>query len=251
LYGTIPDLEDHIQRLQRSAELLGLEPIMETEAIKSLCWRGVKFFPTYSQLYLRLVYFSKTGSGIIPNPESTEFALLIEAAPIPRRKEGAKLTISDYRRPDPRSGPTLAKAACLYPASAISLRDANKKGFDNAIMLDLDDNLAELCTANIFFVSNGVVCTPKENGTFLAGITRRRVINILAEKGIQFLEGSFTVSDLLKADEVFYTGNYEQIQPARQIDNRFFTGSEFSRSIAAWNIEYIKKIASYTRSNFE
>ena len=77
--------------------------------------------------------------------------------------------------------PVNAKAGCLYPNNARALLEARARGFDNCLVTDMLGNIAELGTANVFMVKDGVIYTPIANGTFLNGITRQRVIKI-AEK---------------------------------------------------------------------
>jgi branched-chain amino acid aminotransferase len=81
-------------------------------------------------------------------------------------------------------------------------------------------NIAELGTANIFMVKDGVVYTPAPNGTFLAGITRARVIALLREAGATVLEAPLRYSDFQTADEIFSTGNYTKVAPIGRIDDR-------------------------------
>jgi branched-chain amino acid aminotransferase len=81
-------------------------------------------------------------------------------------------------------------------------------------------NVAELATANIFTVKDGVAYTPATNGTFLAGITRARVIGLLRAAGIMVVESTLRYSDLQTADEIFSTGNYIKVSPVTRLDDR-------------------------------
>jgi branched-chain amino acid aminotransferase len=124
-----------------------------------------------------------------------------------------------------------AKAGCLYPNNARMLFEAQARGFDNAVSLDLLGNVAELATSNIFMAKDGVVYTPAANGTFLAGITRRRVIALLRETGITVVERSLKYDDFQTADEIFSTGNYSKVVPVAKIENRVLTpGPIFTRA---------------------
>jgi branched-chain amino acid aminotransferase len=115
---------------------------------------------------------------------------------------------------------TDAKAAALYPQSGRALREAAKRGFDNAVMLDPDGNVAEFATANLWFAKNGVAVTPAENGTFLSGITRARVRALLQADGVEVQERAFTFDEVKDADEVFNTGNYGKVMPVTKIEDR-------------------------------
>ena len=103
------------------------------------------------------------------------------------------------------------------PARAIF--EARSRGFDNAVMCDMLGNVAELATSNIFLAKDGVVYTPAINGTFLAGITRQRVIGLLRQNGVTVVEKSLLYSEFQAADEIFSTGNYSKVVPVTRIDN--------------------------------
>jgi branched-chain amino acid aminotransferase len=137
-----------------------------------------------------------------------------------RKPNGFSITLSPYRRPTIETMPVDAKAGCLYPNNARALFEASSRGFNNAIVCDALGNVAELATSNIFMAKNGVVFTPVPNGTFLAGITRRRVIGLLRESGVTVVENTLTYHDFEKADEIFATGNYSKVVPATRIGDR-------------------------------
>jgi branched-chain amino acid aminotransferase len=81
-------------------------------------------------------------------------------------------------------------------------------------------NVAELATSNIFMAKDGQVFTPVPNGTFLAGITRQRVINLLRDAGVPVIEKTLTYHDFESADEIFSTGNYSKVVPVTRIGDR-------------------------------
>ena len=100
------------------------------------------------------------------------------------------------------------------------LIEARARGFDNCLLCDMLGNIAELGTANIFMVKDGVVYTPAANGTYLAGITRMRVIKLLREAGVEVIEATLRYPDFEAADEIFSTGNYTKVSPITRIDER-------------------------------
>jgi branched-chain amino acid aminotransferase len=154
------------------------------------------------------------------DPESTCWCLAIYEAPMRKPTTGFSITLSPYRRPTLDSMPVDAKAGCLYPNNARSLFEAHARGFDNAVVCDMLGNVAELATSNIFMAKDGVVFTPVPNGTFLAGITRQRVIALLREAGLTVVEKTLTYQDFEKADEIFSSGNYSKVVPVGRIGNR-------------------------------
>jgi branched-chain amino acid aminotransferase len=169
-------------------------------------------------LYVRPMMWGTTGF-VIPDPESTRFALVVHELPFPTAP-GFTACISTCRRPAPDSAPTDAKASCLYPNAARALREARERGFEQAITLDQAGDVAEFASSNLWLVKDGVAITPVANGTFLAGVTRRRVIELLRADGVEVVERRVRPEELAEADEVFSTGNYAKVWPAVQVEER-------------------------------
>ena len=125
--------------------------------------------------------------------------------------------------------PTDAKASCLYPNVQRMLRKARQRGFSTAVVLDPDDKVAEFATANLFMVRDGKVATPADNGTFLNGITRQRLIGLLREDGHDVAERTVELDELMEADEVFATGNAPKVVAASRIEDRDFQPGPVAR----------------------
>jgi branched-chain amino acid aminotransferase len=219
--GVMPDMDRHAERVNRSAEKMGLKPTMAPEAIHHLVREGTKKFENRVALYVRPMYWAEADglSTVAFDPGSTQFALCLYEAPMPQ-PAGFSVTKSSYRRPTLESMPTDSKAGCLYPNNARALREANAKGFGNALVCDMLGNVAETATSNIFLAKDGVVRTPAPNGTFLNGITRQRVITLLRDAGVATEEATLRYEDFLTADEVFASGNYSKVVPVIRIDDR-------------------------------
>lgn len=220
--GVTPDLDLHCARTNRSARAVGLEPTMREEEILEIAKDGLTRFSRDAELYIRPSYWGEVDHprlAIGADPASTRFALSLWEAPmIP--PTGISVTLSRFRRPTIECMPTDAKASCLYPNNARTAREARDKGFDNALVLDMLGNVAELASANVFMVKDGVVMTPVPNGTFLAGITRARTIDLLRKAGTPVVEKSLKYEDFLGADEMFSTGNYTKVMPIVRFENR-------------------------------
>ena len=231
--GKTPDLDLHCERVVNSARSMGLKSMLSAGEIEELARDGVGRFPKGAELYIRPMFFAETG-WIYPDPESTRFVIAVYESPMPM-PTGFTVCRSPFRRPAPDMAPTDAKAPCLYPNSGRALRDAEKRGFANAVVLDHEGNVAELATANIFMVKDGVVHTPAANGTFLAGVTRRRVIQLLQGAGFKVMERPIKYEELLQADELFSSGNYGKVLPITGIDQRSLQpGPVYSRSRALY-----------------
>ncbi len=219
--GVAPDLDLHCQRVNASALALGLQPTKRWEELVELTQDGLARFDKDAATYIRPMYWAEQGGffAVAPEPSSTNFCLHIHESPMPD-PNGFSVTLSPFRRPSIETMPTNAKAGCLYPNNARALTDARNRGFDNAVVLDMLGNVAELATANVFMVKDGIVHTPAENGTFLAGITRRRAIELLRSAGQVVHERSIVYRDFLDADEIFLTGNYAKVVPIIRIEDR-------------------------------
>ena len=220
--GIAPDLDLHCQRVNRSAEALGLKATMSAGEIESLAWEGVKRFDGRTAIYVKPMYWAEHGSFsvVAPDAESTRFALCLFEAPMGDPNAGSSLTVSPFRRPTLESMPTDAKAGCLYPNNARIILDAKRRGFDNALVRDMLGNVAETGASNIFMVRDGVVFTPAANRTFLAGITRARVIGLLRAAGFEVVEGTMSLADFETADEIFTSGNYSKVVPVTRFETR-------------------------------
>lgn len=216
--GVAPDLDLHCARVVNSARVMGLKPWHEPAELVEIARDGIARFASDAQLYIRPMYWPESGF-VAPDPESTNFCFTIVENPLPQAN-GFSLTLSPFRRPTIETAPTNAKAACLYPNSGRALSEARERGFDNALMLDVLGNVAELCTANVWMVRDGVALTPAPNGTFLDGITRQRVMALLRATGTQVRETRLTVEDFHQADEIFSTGNFGKVLPANRFEAR-------------------------------
>jgi branched-chain amino acid aminotransferase len=219
--GVMPDIELHAQRVRRSAQSIGLNPPVDAQTIVGLAREGVKKFAPGTPLYVKPMIWGEgdKGSAILPDPDDSRFLVCLFAAPMPEPK-GSSITLSPFRRPTLECMPTDAKAGCLYPNNARALREAKARGFDNALVRDFLGNVAELTTANIFMAKDGVVYTPDPNGTFLNGVTRQRVINLLRQSGVTVVEKALSYADFETADEIFQSGNYAKVMPITKIDGR-------------------------------
>jgi len=220
--GVMPDLEKHCRRVNDSAGKLGLKATMRWEEIAELTREGVTKFDSGTALYVKPMYWAEHGgpTTVSPDPDSTRFCLSLFEAGMPPASTGVTIGVSPFRRPTLETMPTDAKSGCLYPNNGRAVVEANKRGFSNALVLDMLGNVAELATANVFMVKDRKVLTPAANGTFLNGITRQRTIALLKAAGYEVHETTLSVADFLDADEIFTTGNYAKVLPITRIESR-------------------------------
>jgi len=226
--GVTPDLDLHCARVNLSATKFLLKPVVALQTWIALSQEGIARFGPRAELYIRPMYWAESGigGGVRFDPESTRWCLSIYEAPMPKATEIA-ITLSPYRRPTPDSAPLEAKAGCLYPNNSRALIEAESRGFNNCLLRDLLGNIAELGNANVFLGKDGIVYTPVPNGTFLDGVTRKRVIGLLRGAGVSVVEASLTYADFLAADEIFSSGNFAKVAPIARIDDRVLKPGPF------------------------
>jgi len=217
--GHLPDLRLHLQRVIISAERVGLACQLSVDDMEALVREGVAKFPADAELYVRPLVFGTDGF-LVPIPEKSAFALTLFDAPMPAFT-GFSACLSAQLRPDALMAPTDAKASSLYVNTAKAIREAQKRGFDNAVVCDSGGKVAEFASANLFFVTQDArVVTPAANGTFLSGITRARVIALLAQEGIMVEQRAVLPEELESAVEIFNTGNYGKVMPCIRYETR-------------------------------
>ncbi|KUF12771.1 branched-chain amino acid aminotransferase [Pseudoponticoccus marisrubri] len=231
--GMVPDLRAHCDRVNRSAEALGLVPNVTTDEMVTLTMEGLSAYPADAAVYIRPMYWGIDGdvTAIVPDPEKVGFAICLEEIPMAPETASATLGYTSFRRPVLESAVVNAKAGCLYPNNARMLREVRGRGFSNALVADAMGNVAESATANVFMVRDGVVFTPIPNGTFLAGITRARHIANMRADGIEVIETVLGFDAFDTADEVFLSGNMQKITPVTGIEEASYQVGPVTRRV--------------------
>ncbi|WP_121631401.1 branched-chain amino acid aminotransferase [Tropicibacter alexandrii] len=145
--------------------------------------------------------------------------------------KGAKIDIAKWKRPSPETIPVHAKAAGLYMICTHSKHEAEAKGCSDALFMDYRGYVAECTGANIFFVKDGEVHTPKPD-CFLNGLTRQTVIRMLKEKGITVHERHIMPEELEGFEQCWLTGTAAEVTPVGQIGDYTFEVGALTRDIA-------------------
>ncbi|UDL93768.1 branched-chain amino acid aminotransferase [Lichenihabitans sp. PAMC28606] len=221
--GVTPDLEHHCERINRSATNFLLKPVVPVDRWIALAREGIAKFDREAALYVRPMYWADAGAaggGVRFDPDSTRWCLCVYEAPMPDPARGISATLSPFRRPTAETAPVDAKAGCLYPNSTRALIEAHGRGFGNCLLVDMLGHVAELANSNVFLAKNGIVYTPAPNGTFLNGVTRQRVIDLLRRDGVTVVETSLTYAAFQAADEIFSSGNFAKVMPVTKLDDR-------------------------------
>ena len=223
--GKIFKLNEHIQRLYKSAEILDLKIPFQLNDI-CLHVKDVVKKQNVKNGYIRpVVWRGSEMMAISAEKASTNIAIACWEWPSyfspDKLLQGINLSVAEWTRPSPQSAPTDSKAAGLYMICSLSKHKAEKEGFDDALMLDYRGYIAEATGANIFFVNNGELFTPKPD-CFLNGITRQTVIKIARRIKIKVTEDHFKIDFLSNCSEAFLTGTAVEITPINSINNYKF-----------------------------
>ena len=226
--GEIFRMEDHTNRLIKSGEMLGFQVPYSAEQLNE-AQRDLLRRMNLVDAYLRPVAWR--GSEMMGvSAQSNSINVAIAAWEWPsyfdpaERLRGIRLDYAIYRRPDPKTAPSKAKAAGLYMICTLSKHAAEAKGYADALMLDWRGHVAETTGANVFFVKDGVIHTPTPD-CFLAGITRDTVIGLAKKRGIEVIERTILPEELSGFEQCFLTGTAAEVTPVSEIgDERFVVG---------------------------
>jgi branched-chain amino acid aminotransferase len=233
--GQIFKLEEHTERLLYSADVLGFEIPFSVSEINAACTETLKK-NNLSSGYLRpIAWRGSEMMGVSAQNNSIHLAVAAWEWPSyfdpEQRKKGIRMDIAHYRRPDPMTAPCHAKAAGLYMICTLSKHAAEKKGYADAMMLDWRGQVAETTGANMFFVRDGTLHTPKPD-CFLDGITRRTVIDLAKARGIEVIERVIMPDELSGFSECFITGTAAEVTAVGEIGPYKFTPSDITFNLS-------------------
>jgi len=214
---------DHFHRFLESAKLLLMEfPFGEDELTKST----VELLRTENlrtDCYIRpIAYNSDEIIGVRLHSLNPEISIVaIPFGQYVENEEGSHVTISSWRRIDDNMIPARGKIAGSYVNSAFIKTDAQRAGFDEAIVLNQDGHVSEGSAENFFIVRKGILCTPPVTENILEGITRRTVIGLLREElGLEVVERPIDRTEVYLAEEAFFCGTGVQIAAITKVDHR-------------------------------
>ena len=216
-------LQDHTRRLFNSAKIVGMTLPFSPEAINQAHIDVVKANGLKSCYFRPMAFYGAGKLGIAPQADDVQ--VIVAAWPWGAylgeegMARGIRVKISSFTRHHPNITMIKAKANGNYMNSIMANTEAVRDGYDEAILLDAQGYLAEGSGENIFVVQNGVLYTPALD-VALDGITRKSVMAIAKEIGIEVVEKRITRDELYTADEVFFTGTAAEVTPVREVDNR-------------------------------
>jgi branched-chain amino acid aminotransferase len=232
--GTIFLSTKHSERLKNSAKILDFEipfTVAEIDAAKKLLVETNK----QPNAYVRAIAWRGSEQlGVSAMHNTIHLAIAAWEWPSyfdpAQRLKGIRITQANYRRPDPRTAPSLAKASCLYAICTIEKHRAERSGYADAMMLDWEGRVAECTGANMFFIKDGTIYTPIAD-CFLDGLTRQTVIALARRRNIEVVERRIMPSELSGFTECFITGTAAEVTAVSEIADWRFTPGQITTQL--------------------
>jgi branched-chain amino acid aminotransferase len=216
-------LTEHLQRLENSARLLHMDLGYSLEELREAC-HGLITANGLPECYLRPVAFygyGELGVSAVGNPVDVVIMSWPWGAYLGEEglKNGISAKISSWQRIGPNVIPHAAKATGVYLNSMLAVTEANRAGYDEAILMTAEGYIADGSGENVFLVKNGELYTPDLSASILPGITRDTIIQIAQDLGYTVHEKPLIRSDIYLADEAFMTGTAAEVTPLRAVDD--------------------------------
>lgn len=216
-------LDAHIERLLRSAHILGMAMPFDKETLAAACRAAVRENKLESAYIRPMCFYGSEGMGL--RADNLKVHAIVAAwswgsyLGAEGIEKGIRIKTSSFTRHHVNITMCKAKANGNYMNSMLALREALACGFDEALLLDVDGYVAEGSGENIFIVRDGVLYTPDLTSA-LDGITRDTLFKLAAEIGVDVREKRITRDEVYIADEAFFTGTAAEVTPIRELDGR-------------------------------
>jgi len=217
-------LEAHLDRLYESAAAYRMQiPYSKEQLADAICETISR--NGFTDCYVRPICY-RGSSSLGLHPRNCPVEAVILAWPWGKYlgeeslERGVNITVSPWRKFHSQMMPTAAKACGQYLNSILAIQDAVERGFDEALLLNVDGTIAEGSGENIFIVRDGVLITNSAQDSILLGITRDCVLEFARDLGWKVETRSFSLDCLLESDEAFFTGTAAEVVPICQVDGR-------------------------------
>ena len=215
-------LDAHLERFYKSAELYDLEIPYPLQTLTDASLEVIRV-NKLEAAYMRPVAFFDAGTLSVWTkecPVTVAIAAVPTAKYLANADAGVKVTVSPVRKFDNSAMPAWAKACGQYINSARAVNEAQRRGFDEALLLNSKGFVAEGSGENLFVVKNGAIHTNDKDASILMGVTRSSVLEIARDLGIEAKVADITVDDLTRADELFFSGTAVEVTAIREVDGR-------------------------------
>ena len=239
--------DEHYKRLLHSAEKMHLKVDLSAEKFTALTYQLLEK-NNLSNAYIRPLIFAGANMSLTPTDEVHVMLCAWEWG----KYLGSKLLdvmVSSYQRPNPKSCHVEAKVTGHYVNSILATTEAKQKGYDEALLLDANGNVAEGPGANFFFERNNVLYT-SPLGNILPGITRATMFELCDELGIKLVETYFKPEEVKGADSAFFTGTAAEVAGIASLDKVPFKLKWEDSLGAILQAKYARRVAFNEYGNF-
>jgi branched-chain amino acid aminotransferase len=221
-------LDAHLERFYKSAELYDLAIPYSLQTLTDASLEVIRA-NKLEAAYMRPVAFFDAGTLSVWTkecPVSVAIAAVPTAKYLANADAGVRVTVSPIRKFDSSAIPAWAKACGQYINSARAVNDAQRRGFDEALLLNSAGLVAEGSGENLFVVKGGAIVTNDKDASILMGVTRASVLEIAKGLGIDARVADISVDDVMAADELFFTGTAVEVTAIREVDGREISGGK-------------------------
>jgi branched-chain amino acid aminotransferase len=215
--------QDHYLRFLESAKLMLMELPYSAEDMVQFTMDLARAENFHTDCYIRpICYFSDEIIGVRLHNLHAELTIVaIPFGSYVENEEGSHVTFSSWKRVDDNMIPARGKISGAYVNSAFIKTDAQRAGFDEAIVLNQDGHISEGSAENFFIVRKGIVCTPPITENILEGITRRTVLMLLRDElGVEVVERPIDRTEVYLSEEAFFCGTGVQVAAITAVDHR-------------------------------
>lgn len=215
-------LREHVERIRQSCRILMIDPVPSVDELSGLIIETVRRNGFREDAYIRPSFYKST-RAIGVRLHDLEHELYIVALPFGNyvdTEHGLRIMTSSWRRNADEAIPARGKIVGGYVNMAFQKSEAELNGFDEALVLTADGHINEASAANLFIVRDGVALTPPVSDDLLEGVTRRAILEILANEGIPHEIRSIDRSEIYVADEALLCGTGVQVSPVIEVDHR-------------------------------
>jgi branched-chain amino acid aminotransferase len=214
---------EHLERLERSSKLYYMDLPYSREQLREATHELIAR-NGFRSCYIRpLVYrgYGPMGLNPLDNPVEASIACWEWGAYLGEegKQKGIRARVSSWRRISPDSLIPMAKASGQYLNSVLAKIEAQKSGYEEAILLDDKGYVCEGTGENIYVVRDGKIYTPQASNSILWGINRMSIIEIATDLGYEVIERDISRAELPTADELFLSGTAAELTPVREIDS--------------------------------
>ena len=215
-------LHEHLERIRNSAKMLLMEDVPSVEALAAIVLETVRRNGFREDVYIRPSFYKSTKAiGVrLHDLDNELYIITLPFGNYIDTANGVRLMTSSWRRNADEALPARGKIVGGYVNMAFQKSEAELNGFDEAVVLTAGGHVNESSAANIFVVRDGIALTPPVSDDLLEGVTRKALVELMANEGIPTAERSIDRSELYVADEIFVCGTGVQVSPVVEVDHR-------------------------------